>query len=208
MLHSPTFNIFQASRGNDNLSIYLPGAVNPGLEPTFISLLVMLPTTAIGGLVFWLHHRKAKKPNAQPPRLLAKPRHQLPSAATAAPTLLAALRGEHQEPLLCPACRREFEENYRHCLFDASPLLPHSRAQELPGGMVCPQCSRGFEPGVRNCLHDAEELIPYSLSRTTRSPLHEPGEACPNKICPLCTHKYQGEATFCGRDGAELVSMN
>jgi hypothetical protein len=178
------------------------------VDPTFISLLVVLPTTALGGLAWWLHHRRIKSPTLKPLRLLAKPRQQFPSAATADPALLAALRGEHLEPLLCPACRREFEENYRHCPFDASPLLSQSRAHELPGGMVCPQCSRGFEPGVRSCPHDAEELIPYSLYQTTHLPLHELGEACPNKICPLCTHKYQGEATFCGRDGAELVSMN
>jgi predicted amidophosphoribosyltransferase len=129
-------------------------------------------------------------------------------AATGDPSLLAALRGELHEPLFCPACRREFEESYRHCPYDSSPLFPLSRAQELPSGMVCPQCSRGFEPGVRHCSHDAEELIPYSLYCTTHPPNLEADEDFLRKICPLCTHKYQGAASFCGRDGAELVSMN
>jgi hypothetical protein len=28
------------------------------------------------------------------------------------------------------------------------------------------------------------------------------------KICPHCAQRYESEATFCGRDGSELVSVN
>ena len=28
------------------------------------------------------------------------------------------------------------------------------------------------------------------------------------KICPHCSRRYESDATFCGRDGASLVSVN
>jgi hypothetical protein len=28
------------------------------------------------------------------------------------------------------------------------------------------------------------------------------------KICPHCSRRYESEATFCGRDGSALVSVN
>jgi len=28
------------------------------------------------------------------------------------------------------------------------------------------------------------------------------------KICPNCSRRYESEATFCGRDGEELVPVN
>lgn len=74
--------------------------------------------------------------------------------------------------------------------------------------MFCPQCRRGFEPGVRSCPRDDEDLIPYPVFLAT---YHEPSSwetEGLHKICPLCTNKYEGKASFCGRDGSELVLMN
>jgi len=28
------------------------------------------------------------------------------------------------------------------------------------------------------------------------------------KICPHCSRRYESDATFCGRDGSALVSVN
>jgi hypothetical protein len=28
------------------------------------------------------------------------------------------------------------------------------------------------------------------------------------KICPICSRRFESDATFCGRDGSELVSVN
>ena len=177
------------------------------MGPALLSLLFLLPAAAVGGVFLWLRQRRPK-PNPQLPRPHSRPRPQLPSAATQDPSLLAALRGEHDEPLLCTTCRREYEENFRYCPYDSSPLLSQSRAQDLPSGMVCPRCQRGFEPGVKSCSHDGEELIPYSLFCATHGERLELSEDDLGKICPSCTNKYQGTASFCGRDGTELVLMN
>jgi hypothetical protein len=172
------------------------------VDPAWLSLIVAVPVATLGGVWLWL--RRRRQPTLQ---LRAVRRPLLPSAATADPNLLAKLRGASGEPVSCPACRREFGPEYRHCPYDASPLVTQDQLQEMPGGMFCPTCKRGFEPGVRACPHDGEELIPHSLFRATHPDAGELDDGM-RKICPLCTNKYDGPASFCGRDGSELVLMN
>ena len=95
-----------------------------------------------------------------------------------------------------------------------------------PGGK-CPRCRRVYDAGTRFCAVDAEELVPLPLWQASHAPrpactstgdaagagaaarvggaVHFHGEG---KICPVCAAKYDLEATFCGRDGSELVTVN
>jgi uncharacterized protein YbaR (Trm112 family) len=173
------------------------------MESTWLSLLFALPVATLGvsGVWLWLRRKKTAEPAPRP----RPPRPLLPAAATADPRLLPQLRGEALEALICPACRREYDGEFRHCPYDASGLVPQSQAAEVVGGMFCPRCRRGFEPGTRSCPNDAEDLIPYPLFKATSAPHDHDGL---RKICPLCTSKFEGGASFCGRDGSELVLMN
>jgi hypothetical protein len=85
-----------------------------------------------------------------------------------------------------------------------------------------------YEAGQRFCAVDAEELVPLSLWHATHPEggqhLDEAVESDPghgvarayaaahfhgdSKICPQCAAHYNLEASFCGRDGAELVAIN
>jgi hypothetical protein len=104
-----------------------------------------------------------------------------------------------------------------------------------PGGK-CPRCRRVYDAGTRFCAVDAEELVPLSLWQATHAEggVHvdsedgEPSAVAPGgearraargralavhfhgegKICPVCAAKYDLEASFCGRDGSELVTVN
>jgi hypothetical protein len=73
-------------------------------------------------------------------------------------------------------------------------------------------CKRSFDGGKRFCPYDAEELAPVTApmaARRTPRAGGPPGLAhVLGKICPHCSKRYESEATFCGRDGAELVSIN
>jgi hypothetical protein len=125
----------------------------------------------------------------------------VPSAAT----LVLLQRPESPEVLVCPACRREYEDGARFCVADGSTLVSQSVAQSTLQGGICPRCNRGVDAGTRHCPHDGEEVLPYAVYQTTRGtdPPHEG-----HRICPSCAAKYEGAATFCGRDGAELVLLN
>src|SRR5262245_29254925 len=133
----------------------------------WLSLLITIPVATLGGVWLWLRRRRGNRPAPRP--RVARP--LLPAAATADPRLLPQLRGERFESLLCPACRREYSAEYRHCPYDASTLVPQNQAAELISGMFCPRCRRGFEAGTRSCPHDAEDLIPYPLFKATHPPV-------------------------------------
>ncbi|MGZ3439029.1 MAG: hypothetical protein ACXVDD_05925 [Polyangia bacterium] len=102
-----------------------------------------------------------------------------------------------------------------------------SSERSAPGGK-CPRCRRVYDSGTRFCAVDAEELVPLPLwqaSHATEGGVHVdesettgagaarvPGGAVhfhgEGKICPVCAAKYDLEASFCGRDGSELVTVN
>ena len=65
-------------------------------------------------------------------------------------------------------------------------------------------CGQGFAPGVRTCPEHGEELIPAALYRAQPTPGPRPTK----KICPVCGAQYEGDAQFCGADGATLVPIN
>ena len=132
-------------------------------------------------------------------------------------------------PLVCPACRRGYPAGTTFCPVGASRLVATAAGaaagRAAPGGK-CPRCRRVYDAGTRFCAVDAEELVPLPLwqaSHATEGGLqvdeadaaagavraagavHFHGEG---KICPVCAAKYDLEASFCGRDGSELVTVN
>jgi uncharacterized protein YbaR (Trm112 family) len=116
--------------------------------------------------------------------------------------------------LVCPTCAREYPAGLKYCPADARPLVPSANAQGAGGrGLACPVCKRSFDGGKRFCPYDAEELVvvsaPMTARRAPRAAGSPPGLAhVLGKICPHCSKRYESEATFCGRDGSELVSIN
>ena len=127
-------------------------------------------------------------------------------------------------PLACPACRRSYPSGTVFCPVDACRLIAHGEgatAERAASGGKCPRCRRVYDAGTRFCAVDAEELVPLPVWQAThaeggvavepeeasrgRGPVHFHGEG---KICPVCASKYDLEASFCGRDGSELVTVN
>ncbi len=133
-------------------------------------------------------------------------------------------------PMTCPACRRGYPAGTIFCPVDACKLVATAEgaSTERGAGGKCPRCRRVYDAGTRFCAVDAEELVPLPLWQATHAeggvhvdeaeatpaagtrapgatPVHFHGEG---KICPVCAAKYDLEATFCGRDGSELVTVN
>ena len=79
--------------------------------------------------------------------------------------------------------------------------------------MTCPSCRRSFDAMKRFCPFDGDELVPLTLAarvagRCRRAAAALQPWALMGKICPHCSRRYESDATFCGRDGAALVSVN
>jgi len=60
---------------------------------------------------------------------------------------------------------------------------------------------------------DDEGAAPAEPAPPASPPPASPAPAAPRKarkgkICPTCGERYDGEATFCGKDGTELVPVN
>jgi hypothetical protein len=124
----------------------------------------------------------------------------------APPTPAQALAGE---PMICPACHRDYAPGLQFCPHDARPLISASdpATRHASPGATCPICKRSFEAGKRFCAFDGEELMPLAVALGGVDPaVHLAGVL--GKICPSCSRRYEGDATFCGRDGEELVAVN
>jgi hypothetical protein len=160
-----------------------PRAVTVGL--TALSAVLL-------GVATWLAWRR-RRPTARP--------------------LLQAQRAA--QGMMCPSCLRQFGPGTIYCSVDARRLVGRNEAPERRSpGLHCPRCHRAFDPGTRYCPVDAEELVPQAIWETTHPHEHEhhddtgEGEDGSGKICPLCAAKYGLGASFCGRDGSELVTVN
>lgn len=120
-------------------------------------------------------------------------------------------------PMLCTSCRRAFPAGITFCPVDATRLtavVEGALAQPGRGGR-CPRCRRSFEAGVRFCPMDGEELVPLQLWQATHpeggvsvEPSSDHLIGGDGKICPVCAARYDLAAGFCGRDAAELVTIN
>lgn len=123
--------------------------------------------------------------------------------------------------LVCPACQREYDAGLQFCPHDARELVPVSdpAARAAAPGTTCPSCRQSFDAMKRFCPFDGDELVPLTLavgSAGGPAALGAGGLAgglgigveLMGKICPHCSRRYESDATFCGRDGAALVSVN
>jgi hypothetical protein len=127
-----------------------------------------------------------------------------------------ATRARRRLPMVCPACRRAYPQGTLFCAFDANRLgaVGEGARAAPPGGGRCPRCRRAFAASVRFCPVDAEELMPlptwqaHADGGLSVEPHHDHLFTGDGKICPRCAARYDLEASFCGRDGAELVTVN
>jgi RNA polymerase subunit RPABC4/transcription elongation factor Spt4 len=120
-----------------------------------------------------------------------------------------------QLPMRCPTCSRTYPRGTLFCPNDAERLVLTAPADsgETRGGGRCPRCRRIFEAGTRFCPVDAEELVPLRLwqgdaDEAASGHEHEHLLDGDGKICPVCASKYGLAASFCGRDGSALVTVN
>ena len=134
--------------------------------------------------------------------------------------------------LVCPACQREYGAGLQFCPHDARELMPVTdpAARAAVPGMTCPACRRSFDALKRFCPFDGDELVPLTLAvgAAGRAASAMGGMGAMGamgaigtigigigidielmgKICPHCSRRYESDATFCGRDGSALVSVN
>jgi hypothetical protein len=180
--------------------------------------IVLVALAMVVAVLFWrLRGNAARSGNAERAALSALPmscpacRRSYPAGTTFcavdACRLVATSEGATVERAAaggrCPRCRRVYEAGVRFCAVDADELVP------LPLW----HASHAAEGGVHLEGDDAE--VPAAGAggagdaRRAPSPrltaVHFHGEG---KICPVCASKYDLEASFCGRDGSELVTVN
>jgi predicted amidophosphoribosyltransferase len=139
--------------------------------------------------------------------------------------------------LVCPACQREYDPGLQFCAHDARELVPATdpAARATAPGMTCPNCRRSFDAMKRFCPFDGDELVPLTLALgspsgpsalsatasmagvasvvsgpdiATGASVASVSMMMMGKICPHCSRRYDSDATFCGRDGSSLVSVN
>jgi hypothetical protein len=98
----------------------------------------------------------------------------------------------------------------------ASARASGSESPPAPASeMICPTCGREFPPGRSAfCSHDGTSLVPISEA-TSAMPVPAAGESAAKagpakrgKICPTCGERFDGGASFCGKDGTQLVLLN
>jgi hypothetical protein len=172
------------------------------MQPVELALFVVVSALALALIAYvaWPYLRRRRQASEAPVVGTAEGAAPAPPRATF---------------LVCPACQREFEPTLHFCPHDARELVPpDDRAVRAPvPGVTCPTCRRSFDASRKYCSFDGDELVPLPI------PLGGPATAAAaaaaaamigalGKICPTCSRRYEGEATFCGRDGAELVTVN
>ena len=125
---------------------------------------------------------------------------------------------EVRDPMACPSCRREFDSHLKFCPHDATRLIPAPQmllaiSEQKSSGHICPHCRRTYDGPIRFCPHDGHDLVLIADFRahgdSPRPHRHEDDpEHGSAKICPECRGRYRYGASFCGKDGVELVVLN
>ena len=173
------------------------------LEAALFTAVIALAAALVVGIV-WPHLQSRR---AAPP--IPAPSPTPAGLGGVAPMTVA------RAALVCPVCHREYEAGLQFCPYDARDLvrITDPAARGTAPGAACPTCKRSYDGSKKFCAFDGDELVPVA---TLASGATGPGgEVRPlvfagslGKICPSCSRRYQSDATFCGRDGAELVSVN
>jgi predicted amidophosphoribosyltransferase len=179
------------------------------MQPIEIALFgaVFALATGLIGYILWLRARTRAGGRAAAGSQLAVGSRARSRAGSAAPGLV------------CPACQREYAAGLQFCPHDARELVPVSdpAARAAAPGTTCPSCRRSFDAMKRFCPFDGDELVPLTLAVGSAGvPAAmaaggigiDIGIQMMGKICPHCSRRYESDATFCGRDGAALVSVN
>jgi len=164
----------------------------------------------------WIPHRAA--PASSPPSVAAASATPVPAASAGSGAVASAVPSasvsgapaSRSSVRVCPTCRREYRGGLAFCPHDARPLVTPEELPRAGNGGTCPTCRRSFDPGVRYCPHDASELVAAAVySATTPSSANGRGPAgVIAKVCPRCGSRYDLAATFCGKDGETLETLN
>jgi len=126
------------------------------------------------------------------------------AAARAARAAAARSTGAVVEPPVersCPTCKRTFQDT-QFCPHDGTKLSDKA-PEDLTHGLLCPTCKRAFPEGTKTCPDHGDELAPLPAQARAA-----PVKAAKGKICPSCGARFEGAATFCGKDGTSLVLLN
>ena len=116
----------------------------------------------------------------------------------------AAARGA-APGVTCPNCRRAFDATKRFCPFDGDELVPLTLALgSAAGGTSLGAAGVGGINAVGGLPGAADVASLAGAAAAAGSG----GAGMMGKICPHCSRRYDSDATFCGRDGASLVSVN
>ena len=113
----------------------------------------------------------------------------------------AAARGA-APGVTCPNCRRAFDATKRFCPFDGDELVPLHAGPRFGGGRHLARCRR------RGRYQRRWRLARRRGRGQRRRRGRRRWSGAMGKICPHCSRRYDSDATFCGRDGASLVSVN
>ncbi len=105
---------------------------------------------------------------------------------------------------------------------EGESLVPPPNVALFEGGqpraLQCPQCGRDYPAGAGFCEEDGTALV-AAASQPVVPSVPAPAPAAPKpagakrkkpleKICPNCGDRFPAEASFCGKDGTQLVPVN
>jgi hypothetical protein len=147
----------------------------------------------------------APPPAAEPPSSDSRPRqrHEVYEVERGS-------RAPTPPQMVCPVCRGDFPAGGLFCPLDGTRLVKASGTSEpvrAAVGGICPTCERGFPAEIKYCPEHHELLVPAPLFNAT-SVKRPVAAVSRGKICPTCGTRYEGGATFCGKDGTSLVLVN
>jgi len=183
-----------------------PAVAQGSIDLASVLIGVALVAVALG-LAWLLRRRPAPPPFDEAPRPPPPPRAPAIAVVRSARRITSGGLEVVTSGMVCPTCRTEYP-GMLYCQRDARRLVP---AEDMltgrPAGGMCTRCGRAFEPGIRRCPHDGAELVPPNAYHATRRPEPAPTGVLA-KVCPVCRHRYDLNARFCGRDGHDLVVVN
>ena len=105
--------------------------------------------------------------------------------------------------MACPSCRRSFDAMKRFCPFDGDELVPLTLAVGTAAGRAALGAGGVGNMGNVGGAGGMGGVGGIGGIGGVGGVIELMG-----KICPHCSRRYESDATFCGRDGAALVSVN